>query len=542
MTPHGDRPTITICGLGPGAPDLLTQRTSAILAGPEPLFLRTSRHPGAERFAVDAISFDPIYDSADSFAEVYRTISEALVEAAVANGRVIYCVPGSPLVLERSVAQLRARHDVAIELVPAISFLDETWARLAVDPVEEGVRLIDGHRFAVEAAGDRGPLLVAHAHARWVLSDIKLALLEHDVGGDESVIVLQRLGTDEEAVFEVPIEDLDRRVDADHLTSLYLPTVGAPIGRALIGSVELMRRLRTECPWDAEQDHATLRKYLLEETYEVLDVLDRVAELGAELTADRPDAAASAAALSPVDPAADGDIDEALIDAFEQLEGELGDLWLQILFHSRLASEAGHFDVADVAATLTAKMISRHPHVFGTDDPDLSTRASDRTATAAGVEAQWNRIKASEGRRSSVLDGVPRAMPSLARAAKIVKRVAGAHGPPDRGPWAERLGLADDADADAASESDSESDTDTDADAGAATGQGDPLDPVIDDEADLGRVLLAVVEAARVSGLDAEQALRAATNALEESVRSHERLLGASVGATGTPRLSWVVG
>ena len=493
MTPHGDRPTITICGLGPGASDLLTQRTSAILAGPEPLFLRTSRHPGAERFAVDAISFDPIYDSADSFAEVYRTISEALVEAAVANGRVTYCVPGSPLILERSVAQLRARHDVAIELVPAISFLDETWARLAVDPVEEGVRLIDGHRFAVEAAGDRGPLLVAHAHAGWVLSDIKLALLEHDVGGDESVVVLQRLGTDEEAVFEVPIEDLDRRVDADHLTSLYLPTVGAPIGRALIGSVELMRRLRTECPWDAEQDHATLRKYLLEETYEVLDVLDRIVEL-----------------------TADGDIDEALIDAFEQLEGELGDLWLQILFHSRLASEAGHFDVADVAATLTAKMISRHPHVFGTDNPDLSTRSPDRTATAAGVEAQWNRIKASEGRRSSVLDGVPRAMPSLARATKIVKRVAGAHGPPDRGPWAQRLG--------------------------AATGQGDPLDPVIDDEADLGRLLLAAVEAGRVCGLDAEQALRAATNALEESVRSHERLLDGSAGAAGPPRLSWVVG
>ncbi|MDH3298941.1 MAG: SAM-dependent methyltransferase [Acidimicrobiia bacterium] len=512
MTPRADRPTITICGLGPGAPDLLTERTATILDRSDPLFLRTSRHPGAERYTADAVSFDPIYDAADSFAEVYGAITEALVGAAATTGRVTYCVPGSPLVLERSVAQLRARDDVAVELVPAVSFLDEAWARLAVDPIDEGVRLIDGHRFAVEAAGERGPLLVAHAHARWVLSDIKLTLLEHDVGGDQSVIVLQRLGTDDEAVSVVRVDELDRRIEADHLTSLYLPTVAAPVGRALMSSVELMRRLRIECPWDAKQDHATLRKYLLEEAYEVLDVLDRI-----------------------VDASTDPDAEDALIDAFTELEGELGDLWLQILFHSRLASEAGHFDIADVADTLTVKMISRHPHVFGADDPDLTTTASGGPASAEGVEAQWDRIKAVEGRRSSILDGVPSAMPSLARAAKIVKRITGEHGPPDRGPWAERLGLA--------------------ADAGVAAGGAEPPESVVRDEVDMGRLLMAVVEAGRVAGVDAEQALRVATNALVESVRSHERRLEDTAGVDGatatteaggaaadTGRLSWVVG
>lgn len=517
MTDRDDRPTITICGLGPGAPDLLTERTTTILRRSDPLYLRTSRHPGAERFAADAVSFDPVYDAAGSFAEVYRTITETLVEAAEEGGRVTYCVPGSPLVLERSVAALRARDDVAVELIPALSFLDTTWARLAVDPIDEGVRLIDGHRFAVEAAGERGPLLVAHVHAQWVLSDIKLALLDDDGGDSRSAIVLQRLGTEEEAVFEVSIEDLDRRVDADHLTSLYLPTVDAPIGRSLIGSVELMRRLRLECPWDAEQDHATLRRYLLEETYEVLDVLDRIARL----STDRGGSGPPSATTSPADTTIDGE----LVDAFEQLEGELGDLWLQILFHSRLASEAGYFDISDVAATLTAKMIGRHPHVFGTDDPDLSTRASDNTATAAGVEAQWERLKADENRRSSVLDGVPAAMPSLARAAKILKRVTAAYGPPHRGRWAERLGLG--------------------GGPGTTVETGRRVDStrsVVEDEMDLGRLLLAAVEAGREAGIDAEQALRVATNALVASVRSHEQPTGTGDGGTERPPLAWVVG
>lgn len=504
-----ERPTITICGLGPGSPDLLTERTVAVLERTDPLFLRTTRHPGADRLAADAMSFDAVYDSAPSFAEVYTTITESLVSAATANGRVTYCVPGSPLVLERSVAQLLSRTDIAIELVPAISFLDEVWARLAVDPVDAGVRLVDGHRFRVEAAGERGPLLVAHAHARWVLSDIKLALLEHDAGGDQAVIVLQRLGTGDETIFEVPIAELDRRVEADHLTSLYVPTVAAPIGQALIGSVELMRRLRTECPWDAEQDHASLRKYLLEETHEVLEVLDRIVDIRSAESNDESADDGGTALTAPAD--------DALLDAFDELEGELGDLLLQVLFHSHLAAEAGHFDIADVADTLITKMVSRHPHVFGVENPDLFTTASGERASTAAVEAQWDQLKAGENQRSSILDGIPTAMPSLARAAKIIKRVSKEHGPPDLGPWAERLGL------------------------GAET-----TAPVVRDEADLGRLLLAVVEAGRIAGVDGEQALRTAVNALAASVRSHELPAAASEGdppsSAAVDRLAWVVG
>ena len=113
--------------------------------------------------------------------------------AAIDVGEVLYAVPGSPLVLERSVRYLVADDRVECTVLPALSFLDVAYARLGIDPVEVGLRLIDGHEFAVAAAGERGPLLVAHTHANWVLSDIKLAV--EDARGDEEVVILQRLGT-----------------------------------------------------------------------------------------------------------------------------------------------------------------------------------------------------------------------------------------------------------------------------------------------------------------------------------------------------------
>ncbi|MEL7157885.1 MAG: SAM-dependent methyltransferase, partial [Actinomycetota bacterium] len=199
---------LTICGLGPGGPDQLTAGTRDALDRPGRIFLRTSRHPTADLVATED-TFDHLYEEADTFDEVYAGIVERLL-AALADGPVTYVVPGSPLVLERSVRGLLDDDRLDVEVVPALSFLDLAWARLAIDPVEEAVRLVDGHRFATEAAGERGPLLVAHTHASWVLSDIKLAL---DATGDQRVVVLQRLGTDDESIAEVAADDLDRLVE-----------------------------------------------------------------------------------------------------------------------------------------------------------------------------------------------------------------------------------------------------------------------------------------------------------------------------------------
>src|SRR5258706_543396 len=135
-------------------------------------------------------SFDDIYESADTFADVYAEITERLVAAATEHGDVLYAVPGSPLVLERSVRRLRDDDRIECTVLPAMSFLDVAFARLGIDPIESAVRLIDGHEFVTAAAGDRGPMFVAQTHANWVLSDINLAV--ESATGDEPLEILQR--------------------------------------------------------------------------------------------------------------------------------------------------------------------------------------------------------------------------------------------------------------------------------------------------------------------------------------------------------------
>ncbi len=199
------KPRVVVVGLGPGGPEYVTNDTLAHVEAVPHRYLRTALHPSAV-VVRGATSFDHFYESAASFAEVYERITDELVAAAREHGEVLYAVPGSPLVLERTVRRLLDRAGgpdetpVEIEVRPAMSFLDVVWARLGVDPVEAGVRLVDGHTFATSAAGDTGPLLVAHCHANWVLSEVKLAV--EDANGDEPVVILQRLGTATEAIVE----------------------------------------------------------------------------------------------------------------------------------------------------------------------------------------------------------------------------------------------------------------------------------------------------------------------------------------------------
>ena len=171
---------IVVVGLGPGGTDHVTVETLAAIERIPERFLRTSRHPSASLVGRPT-TFDDLYDTADTFDDVYVEIADRLIEAARDRGEILYAVPGSPLVLERTVRYLRERcaddsTGVELEILPAMSFLDVAYARLGIDPVEAGVRLVDGHDFATAAAGERGPLLVAHTHANWVLSDIKLAV------------------------------------------------------------------------------------------------------------------------------------------------------------------------------------------------------------------------------------------------------------------------------------------------------------------------------------------------------------------------------
>ena len=372
--------TIQIVGLGPGDSRFLTDNTRRILGSARKAFLRTSQHPAAAEFA-GIPSFDHLYESADTFEAVYESVVNELV-AASRDGDIVYAVPGSPLILEDTVRRLRERTDMELVIEPAMSFLDLAWAALGIDPVEHSVRLIDGHRFARAAAGDQGPLLIAHCHANWVLSDIKLSIEEPDNSAE--VIILKALGTPQEQVVHTTWAEMDRAIDADHLTSVYVPQLAIPVARELQAMHELSLQLRSECPWDREQTHGSLVRYLIEEAYEVVEALE-----------------------DPID-------DDHLIE-------ELGDLLYQIEFHCAIAQEQGRFTIADVARNLHDKMVRRHPHVFGP--------AAGATGTADEVVALWEQVKREEKAKTgksekSIFDAVNRHLPALSFAEELQRKAA----------------------------------------------------------------------------------------------------------------------
>ncbi|NCZ71680.1 MAG: hypothetical protein EBY80_16310, partial [Actinobacteria bacterium] len=140
------RPIVTVVGLGPGPASHVTQATLDAISASHHRFVRTMRHPSVTLLG-DCTSFDHLYESKPTFDDVYRAIVEELVAAARTHGEVLYAVPGSPLILESTVALLRADPRVEVVVVASMSFLDLAWNALGIDPVNEGVRVIDGHRF-----------------------------------------------------------------------------------------------------------------------------------------------------------------------------------------------------------------------------------------------------------------------------------------------------------------------------------------------------------------------------------------------------------
>lgn len=375
------RPRVVVIGLGPGPDELATAATLAAVERIPHRYLRTARHPSAG-LVPGATSFDDVYEAADDFDAVYRTIVDRLVAAATEHGEVLYAVPGSPLVLERSVRWLRADERVDTEVLAALSFLDLAYDRLGIDPVEARLTLVDAHEFATAAAGQTGPLLVAHTHNRRVLSDVKLAVDDEPA---EPVTVLQRLGLPDEAVFTVAWADLDRSFEPDHLTAVYVPSLAAPVGGELVRFAEVVARLRRECPWDRKQTHRSLARYAVEETYELVEAIDALGDDG------------------------EGD---------DELTGELGDVLLQVVLHSAIAEQEGRFTLADVARGITEKMVRRHPHVFD----DVTVDGADH------VIANWEAIKraerADEPAPTSALDGVNGHLPALAYARELSSKAA----------------------------------------------------------------------------------------------------------------------
>ena len=449
---------IVVVGLGPGDESLVTVSTLAVIQRIPHRYLRTAQHPSAH-LVPDAATFDQVYDGASSFEDVYDTIASQLIAAAQQHREVLYAVPGSPLVLERTVAHLRHQTEVEIELHAAVSFLDDVWRVLNLDPIETGITLIDGHEFAEAAAGVTGPMLVAHTHANWVLSDIKLSIEDPDP--TTPVVLLHHVGLPDQRIEHTKWSEMDRILEADHLTSLYIPSLGTPVAAEMVRFHQLARTLRDQCPWDMEQTHHSLVRYLIEETYEVVDAIER---------------------LNPDDPSTDDDLIE-----------ELGDLLYQVEFHAAIAEEQGRFTMADVARSVHDKLVSRHPHVFG----DVEASSSSE------VESNWEAIKRAEKpERTGIFDGVVLGAPSLQLASKMQNRAAkvGFDWPDVKGPLAK---ISEEA-----------------SEVQQALMSGD-ADATL---AEVGDLLFAVVNVARHLDIDPESALRIAVNKFRSRVESVEKL------------------
>lgn len=374
---------ITIVGLGPGDSRLITMGAWQALngAGPGRLFLRTAKHPSVAYLVEQGVpftSFDWVYEEKGTFEQVYQTIADTIAKEASRGQDLVYAVPGSPLVAEQTVQLIRSQarlKGLAVEVQPGMSFLEALYTRLDIDPIQ-GLTIIDAADLDKLPGGLSAGLVITQVYSRQVASDVKLSLME--LYGDEyQVTIARNLSLPDEEISTIPVYQLDRLAGVNHLTSVYVPACpeDGSSSFSLDPVVEVMARLRSPggCVWDIEQTHPSLRRYIVEEVYEVLEAID-------------------------------------LMDS-DKLCEELGDLLLQIVFHARIAEESGNFTMQDVIQTVTEKMIRRHPHVFG----DISVR------DAAEVIVNWEAIKAREkgGKPASLLDGVPPALPSLMQAYKL---------------------------------------------------------------------------------------------------------------------------
>ncbi len=376
------RPVVRVVGLGPGTLDHVTRRTLSLLNDASVARLRTRQHPSAAAFE-RVPSYDDLYDDAGSFEELYEAIVADLVSLATAAApdEVIYAVPGSPSVAERTVELLLARDDVTTVLEPAVSVIDLACAAVRRDPMTVGLHVVDALGSTNEFRGP-GPLLILQTYSPEVLASVADRLPP-----SLEVTVLHHLGLADELITTLYSEDLPSFRHADHLTSLWVEEF-RDAGVAMADLVDLVQRLRAECPWDQEQTHASLTRHLLEEAYETLDALEAFGAAEAQ-----------------------GGADNAVID---HLQEELGDLLFQVLFHAELGDEEGNFSLSSIADSLRDKLIGRHPHVF----------ANVTVSGADEVASRWEDLKRNEKGRDSVIDGVPWQLPALVLYTKLLQKAA----------------------------------------------------------------------------------------------------------------------
>lgn len=221
------QPKITVVGLGPGRFGLITLESWQIMQQAERLVLRTRIHPTVadiEKHGLTFSSYDGFYEEASDFETLYHHIAEDLLHRAAEQGDLVYAVPGSPLVAERTVVLLRElakESGVTVDILPGMSFVEVMYTRLGLDPIA-GLTILDAEDVGTLKERPAQSLIITQVYDPIIASDTKLMLM--DLYPDEyEVTYIHNLALPDESIRKIPLYELDRQKDVDHLTSLFVP-------------------------------------------------------------------------------------------------------------------------------------------------------------------------------------------------------------------------------------------------------------------------------------------------------------------------------
>lgn len=356
---------ITIVGLGNYGIDDLPLGIYKFLNKQTMVYTRTLDHPVIKALTAENIefkSFDSEYEAQESFEGVYDRIVSQLIEAAKQKD-IVYTVPGHPRVAETTTAKLEAyaQHctDVHVEVMGGKSFIDDIFEAVKIDP-NDGFTLLDATAIKKEQLNIRTHTLITQVYSPMTAGDLKVTLMEryHD---EETVFIVDGVQSQSAKVIETPLYELDHHTSIfSNLTSVFIPKVerDEEYYSDFYFASNIIDQLvddETGCPWDKVQTHHTLKRYLLEETFELFEAIDEE-------------------------------------DDWHIIE-ELGDILLQVLLHTSIGKKEGFLDINEVVQSLSEKMIRRHPHIFGDLEAETEEDLKNIWADAKAKEGKPKRVK-----------------------------------------------------------------------------------------------------------------------------------------------------
>lgn len=373
---------LKVVSLNVAGPEYLTDEIKNILKSAKTIYLRTDQLPSVSWLQENGLnweSLDSFYGQFDDFDKMHAAMASMIWQKAESSGHCVYCVADPRT--DGSVKELIRQKPLGAEftVIPGVSLFD-LYSTICPDMIlEDAITILPAASIYSTSYDSALPYLITEVDSTICAGEIKLWL--ENQYDDEAEIVIMSFVNNRGKMKKMPIWQSDQLKHYDHTTAFYIPPLkGIPKSHYSFTDLNrLMDRLRSfdGCPWDREQTHQSLKTFLLEETWEVLEAIDS--------------------------------------DDSDHLADELGDLLFQIVFHASIGKSYDEFTIQDVLDHICKKMIFRHSHVFG----------NDHCSNAEEVSANWEKRKRDEMGINSTSESilkVSEALPSLTYARKVLKK------------------------------------------------------------------------------------------------------------------------